>query len=194
MLFFLFDPTLFQLQNKGLKLGKVELQLFEATGTQGDQLILDLMSYHIICISKNILYILPHFIRWCQSIKMESEVSWNAQTQKTIGLIPLVVPVYFLCSCIGVCLNFHSNPVETCHSQQYLHLIFPLKEIEWSQDDLLILVHSSVVVPSSQQNALLVNDVEPTITIWKEIYRSTKALIPCGNWTQYIKQLHSQNC
>ena len=33
-------------------------------------------------------------------------------------------------------------------------------------------------------------DVKPTIVIWKERTLSTKALIPCGSWTQEIEQLH----
>ena len=85
---------------------------------------------------------------------MEEEVSLNAQTQKTIGLIPPIVPFNFLYSCIGFYLSFHSNPIDTFRSQQYLHLNFPLKEIEWSQDDLLRLVHSLEIVPSSQHNVL----------------------------------------
>ena len=74
----MFDPTLFQLQNKGLKLGKIELQWFEAAGTKGDQLIFYLMSSHLICITKILYKIFQHFIQWCQSIKIEEEVSWNA--------------------------------------------------------------------------------------------------------------------
>ena len=81
----------------------------------------------------------------------------------------------------GPYLSFHSHPVETFHSQQYLHLSFPLKGIEWSQDDLLRLVHSSETMPSSQQNVLPVNDVKTAIKIWKERNQYTKALIPFGN-------------
>ena len=65
--------------------------------------------------------------------------------------------------------------------KQYLHLNFPLKEIEWSQDDLLRLVHSSETMPFSQQKNTHSQDVEPAIAIWKERNQSTKALIPCGN-------------
>ena len=85
---------------------------------------------------------------------MEEEVSRYAQTQKTIGLIPPVVSFNFLCSYIGLYLILHSHPVDTFLSQQYLHLIFPLKKIEWSQDDLLRLVHSSETLPFIQQNML----------------------------------------
>ena len=99
----------------------------------------------------------------------------------TIGLIPLVVPFDFICSCIGLCLSSHGNLLETFRSQQYLHLSFPFEEIEWSQDDPLRLVHISALVPFSQQNALPVSDVKPAITIWKERNRYTKALKPCGN-------------
>ena len=35
-------------------------------------------------------------------------------------------------------------------------------------------------------------DVEAAIGIWKDINRSTKALIPCGNWTQEIEQIHTK--
>ena len=122
---------------------------------------------------------------------MEKEVSWYAQTQNTIGLIPLVVPFNFLYSYIGLCLSFHIHPIDTFHSQQYLHLCFPFKEIKWSQDDLLKLIHSSEIVPSVSKIAPS-QDVEPKIAIWKEINRSTKDLIPCGNWTQLLEQLHSQ--
>ena len=91
------------------------------------------------------------------------------------------MPFDFLCSCIGLCLSIHGNPIDTFLSQQYLHLTFPFEEIEWSQDDPLRLVHISATMLPSQQNALPVSDVEPAITIWKERNQSTKALIPCGN-------------
>ena len=95
---------------------------------------------------------------------MEKEVSGYAQTQETIGLIPPIVPFNFLCSCIGLSLSCHGNPVEAFTPQQNLHLNLPLEKVEWSQDDLLRLIHSSEIVPSVSK-MLLVNDVEPTITI-----------------------------
>ena len=64
-------------------------------------------------------------------------------------------------------------------------------KIKWSQDDLLRLIHSSKIVPSVSR-MLPVNDVKPAIKNWKERNRSTKALIPCGNWTRVLEQLHSQ--
>ena len=84
------------------------------------------------------------------------------------GIIPPVVPFNFLCNCIGICLSIHGKPIYTFLSQKYIHLIFPFKEIEWSQDDPLRLVHISAPVPFSQQNALPVSDVKTEITIWKE--------------------------
>ena len=57
--------------------------------------------------------------------------------------------------------------VETFLSQWYLHLCFPFKEIKWSQDDLLRLIHSSEIVPSVSR-MLPVNDVEPAIQIGRK--------------------------
>ena len=101
-------------------------------------------------------------------------------------------PTNLLCSCIGIYFYWHSHSVEAFHSQQYLHLLFPFKEVKWSQDDLLRLIHSLENVPLVNR-MVPVNDVEPAITNWKKRNWSTKALIPCGNWTQVIEQLHSQN-
>ena len=140
---------------------KIELQGFKSIGTQGDQFIFNLMSPHLICLTKNLKNLLPYFIWWCQSIKMEKEVSGYTQTQETIGLIPPVVPFNILCSCIGLYFSCHSNPVEAFCSQQYLHLCFLFKEIKWSQDDLLRLIYSSEIVPSISR-MLPINDVEPT--------------------------------
>ena len=47
-----------------------------------------------------------------------------------IGLIPLVVPFNFLCSYIGLCLSFHSHPVEACTPQQNLHVSLPFEKVE----------------------------------------------------------------
>ena len=111
---------------------------------------------------------------------MEKEVSWNVETQETIGLIPLVVPFNFLYFYIGISLNFHGNSKEAS-TQQNIHLSLPFKNVEWSQDDPLRLIHISTIVPFNQQNVLPYSDVEPTIAIWKENNRTTKDLIPCGN-------------
>ena len=146
------------------------------------------MSYHLIYFTKKLNNILPYFIWWCQSINMEKEVSRYAQTQETIGLIPPVVPFNFLCSCIGLYFSCHSHSIEAFRSQQYLHIWFPFKEVKWSQDDLLRLIHSSEIV-TSVSRMILVNDVKPAIKNWKERNQSTKALIPCGNWTQVLEQL-----
>ena len=78
---------------------------------------------------------------------MKEEVSWNAQAQKAIGLIPPFVSFNFLCSYIGLCLSFHDNHVVTFLSQKYLHLIFPFEEIELSQDDPLRSVHILATMP-----------------------------------------------
>ena len=98
---------------------------------------------------------------------MEKEVSGYAQTQETIGLIPPVVPFNFLRNYIGLYLSFHSHPIDTFLSQEYLYIYFPFKEVKWSQDDLLRFIHSSETVP-------LVNRIDPSqhvklaIEIWKE--------------------------
>ena len=78
------------------------------------------------------------------------------------------MPFDFLYSCIGLYLSIHGNPIETFLSQQYIHISFPFKQIEWIQDDPLRLVHISAHVPFSQQNALRDSDVKPAITIWRE--------------------------
>ena len=42
-----------------------------------------------------------------------------------------------LCSSIGLCFCSHSHPVEAFHSQQDLHLCFPFKKVEGSEDSFL---------------------------------------------------------
>ena len=67
-----------------------------------------------------------------------------------MGLIPHIVPFYFLCNYIGIYLSIHGKPIEIFLSQQYLHLSFPFEEIEWIQDDPLRLFHITAPVPLSQ--------------------------------------------
>ena len=103
------------------------------------------------------------------SIKMEKEVSGNTQTQEAISLIPPIVPFYLLCSCIGLCFYFHSHPIDAFFSKQYLHLCFPFKEIERSQDSFLWLIHSSRKSVPAVSRRLPVTDVEPANFFLKEI-------------------------
>ena len=72
---------------------------------------------------------------------MEKKVFVNTETQETISLISLVVPLDILCYCIGLNLIFHGHSEKALTPHQNLHLFLPFEVVEWSQDDMVILIH-----------------------------------------------------
>ena len=60
-------------------------------------------------------------------------------------------------------------------------MFLPFEVVEWSQDDMVRLIHSLETVPFYRQTTLLVNDFDPTKAIRDNYNRAKLAMIPCEN-------------
>ena len=72
---------------------------------------------------------------------MEKKVSGNVDAQETIHLISPIVTLDLLSFYIGINLSFHDHSKEEFNPSQNIHLCLPLQVVEWSQDDMLRLIH-----------------------------------------------------
>ena len=88
---------------------------------------------------------------------------------------------YLLFCCIRLGFSFHGHSVEAFTPHQNLHMCIPFEVVEWSQDDMVRLIHSIAIVPLNKPNMLPVSDVNPTKAIEEDKNISTKDLISCGN-------------
>ena len=60
-------------------------------------------------------------------------------------------------------------------------MCLPFEVVEWSQHDMVRLIHSSASASLNRQNVFPMSDVDPKKEIVEENNRATKSLIPFGN-------------
>ena len=85
---------------------------------------------------------------------MEKKVYGNADTQETIHLISPIVTFDILSFYIRINLSFHIHSKEEFNPSQNIHLFLPLQVVEWSQDDMLRLIHFFSNCALNRLNAL----------------------------------------
>ena len=92
---------------------------------------------------------------------MEKKVAGNAETQEAICLICPIMPFNILYCCIRSNLNFHGHSINSIPPHQNLRSCFPFEVVERSQEDIVILIHSSAAAPLNRKNVLPVSDFDP---------------------------------